>query len=364
MAQAARFLAKVYDKTGVTLKKVIDAGLMLELPRISRDVSKPTSDITLALALPWDDFGYGTEISEFFLVKLYAINDAHPSGILVYQGFITEITGILNRDTNHVQLRVFPLESILNNAFWKSGGTESLADYTITYVTADVDTMFSDAITNIHTLYGTSYFTNDLGNPGASITVNFVEQTHQQALDKAIKFLNATWYWRVKPDGTMQLKQFSDATATHSLVLGKHIDSLEVTKTIMDLENGVRVEYTGPAYVFSSDATSETAYGKRQKKISDTNIQNAGSATALGDGEVARLKDVKIQTKIVLNAQYDLETIFPGDTCRIVNVPDTASQMVSGVFRILRTEYDGMTMTLHLAEIVQNFGVEFARAIE
>lgn len=360
---AARFIAKVYDATGATFKTTIGADSILSLPRISREVSKPSSDVTLSIAMPWDDFGYGTTIREFFLVKLYAINDAHPSGILVFQGFITEIAGKLSRDTNHVELRLFPLESILNNAFWKSGGTQSLADYTITYAAADVDTMFSDAITNINSLYG-SYFTSDLSNPGASITVNFVEQTHQQALDKAIKFLNATWYWRVKPDGTMQLKQYNDVTATHQFVLGRDIESLNVTKSILEIKNGIRVEYTGPAYVFSSDATSQTAYGRRQKKMSDSNIQNAGSATALGDGELARLKDVKTQTQIVINAQYDLETIFPGDTCKIVNVPDTSSQMVSGVFRILRTEYDGTTMTLHLSEIVQNFGVEFARAIE
>lgn len=360
---AARFIAKVYDATGATFKTTIGADSILSLPRISREVSKPSSDVTLSIAMPWDDFGYGTTIREFFLVKLYAINDAHPSGILVFQGFITEINGKLSRDTNHVELRIFPLESILNNAFWKSGGTQSLADHTITYSAADVDTIFSNAITNINTLYG-SYFTTDLGNPGASITVNFVEQTHQQALDKAIRFLNDTWYWRVKPDGTMQLKQFDDSSPTHRFVLGMDVDSLEVTKSIMDMKNGIRVEYTGPAYVFSNDATSETNYGKRQKKVSDTNIQNSASATALGDGELARLKDVKTQVQITINAQYDLESIFPGDTCKIVNVPDTSSQMVEGIFRILRTEYDGMTTTLHLSEIVQNFGVEFARAIE
>lgn len=360
---AARFLAKIYDKTGVTLKKVIDPGAILDVGKIVREVNKPASDLTLSLALPWDDFGYGTEISEFFLVKLYAMNDAHPSGVLVYQGFITEITGKLASMTNHVELRIFPLESVWNNAFWKSGAGQTLGDYTITYAGADVDTMFSDALASVNTLMGTSYFTGDLSNPGVSITVNFVEQTHKQGIDKAIKFLNATWYWLIKADGTVLLKQYSDATATHRFVLGQEIESLEVTKTIMDVKNGVRVEYTGPAYVFSNDGTSETAYGLRQKKINDSNIQNAGSATALGDAEVAKQKDVKIRTKIVVNAQYDLETIFPGDTCTLVNLSSSSSQMVSGVFRILRTEYDGATMTLHLADIVRNFGNEFEKAI-
>lgn len=224
--------------------------------------------------------------------------------------------------------------------------------------------MFAAAITNINTLYGTSYFTGSLGNPGASITVDFVEQTHQQALDKAMTFLDTSWRWRVTPAGVIELAQYADSSATHQFVLGRDIESIEVTRTIMDVKNGVRVVYAGPAYAFSNDAASETAYGKRQKKMGDTNIGNVGSATALGDGEVSKLKDVKIQTMVTVNAQYNLETIFPGDTCRIVNVNDSTSQMVQGIFRILRVEYDGTRATLHLAEIVRNFGVEFARAIE
>ncbi len=362
--RSARFIARVYDKTGATIKKVLGAGSFLDLPKISREVNKPASDVTLTLAFPWDDFGYGTEISEFFLVKIFAINDANPEGVLVYQGFITEITGKLGPDTNHVEIRLFPLESILSNAFWKSGSGQSLADYTVSYGGADVDTIFANAITDINTLYGTSYFTGSLGNPGASIAIDFVEQTHQQAIDKAMTFLDSTWRWRMTPAGVIELAQYADAVATHQFVLGRDIESIDVTRTIMDIKNGVRVVYAGPAYVFSSDATSETAYGKRQKKMGDTNIGNAPSATALGDGEVSKLKDVKIQTMVTVNAQYNLETIFPGDTCRIVNVSDTTGQMVQGVFRILRTEYDGTRMTLHLAEIIRNFGVEFTRAIE
>ena len=97
---STRFIAKIYDKTGATFKGTIPSESMLDLPSITREVSKPSSDITLSLALPWDNFGYGTKINEFFLVKLYAVNENHPSGTLVYQGFITEI----NPSSTHRQI--------------------------------------------------------------------------------------------------------------------------------------------------------------------------------------------------------------------------------------------------------------------
>lgn len=365
MAQTtARFLAKLYDKTGATFKRVLDANILTELPRISREVSKPASEIVLSLALPWDDFDFGTTISDFFLVKLYAINDNHPDGILVYQGFITEIHSILAIGSDHVELRVFPLESLLDFAFWKSGSGQTLGDYTKSYSGADVDTIMGDAITDANTVHGTAYFTSSLGNPGVSITADLVELTHLAGINKALGFLDATWYWRVRADGTFELRQWSDATADHRFTLGQDVDMIDSTRSLIDIKNGIRVEYTGPAYSFYNDATSEGSYAKRQEKQSDTSILNLTSADAFGNGLVAKKKDPKTKTKLTVNAQYDLETIKPGDTCRVLNVSNSNPMLSSAtIYRIIRVEYDGATAQLHLSDIVDNFGVEFGKAI-
>ena len=232
MAQAAKFIAKVYDRTGATYKTTIDADTIISLPRISREVSKAASEVTLALAKPWNDFGFPLLLSEGFLVKLYAVNSAHPTGILVYQGFITQIKTKLSGSP---EITLYPLESILGNAFWKSGGGETIGDYTVVYAAADVDTMFSNAITNANSVHG-SYFTADLDNPAASLTVNFVENTHAQAMQTAIGFLDDTWYWRTRPDGTIQLKQFNEVTPTHTFVLGRDVAELEATRTIVNVK--------------------------------------------------------------------------------------------------------------------------------
>jgi hypothetical protein len=93
--------------------------------------------------------------------------------------------------------------------------------------------------------------------------------------------------------------------------------------------------------------------------LSDSGIQNSGSADSRGNGEVARLKNPFTKTQITVNANYAIETILPGDTVKVTNVPSGASSLLSGqVLRIQRIEYDGALALLHLADIIEIFGNE------
>lgn len=351
--KAARFFAKIYSSTGGSFRRVLGSGVLLSIPRIVREVNKPAGEITLDVALPWDSFGYGSTINLFDLVKVYAVNDANLDGLLVYQGHITEIETHFDATGNGVSLRIFPIDALLGNAFWV--GTA----YTVAYAGADVDTIFSDGIDDANTVHG-SFFTKNLGNPALSVTVNFVQKTHLEALQSAFEFLSATWYWRIRANGHIDLQQYSDVTQTHTLALGKHVDSIQAGKSILNLKNLVRLGWgSGPTYAVYSDGTSQTAYGHRDEALTDSGIQNSGSADAKGNGEIARLKDPRTKTVLTVNANYAIETILPGDTVKIVNVPSGASSFLSGqILRIQRVEYDGSLAVLHLADIVDVFGSE------
>lgn len=355
MVKAARFFAKIYSSSGGSFRRVLDSGILLSVPRIVREVNKPAGEITLDIALPWDNFGYGSTINLFDLVKVYAVNDANPNGLLVYQGHVTEIETNFDATNNGVSLRIFPIDALLSNAFWVGSG------YTVTYASADVDTMFSDGIDDANTVHG-SFFTKNLGNPALSVNVNFVQKTHLESLQSAFEFLSATWYWRVRASGQIDLQQYSDATATHTLALGKHVDSIQAGKSILNLKNLVRLGWgSGPTYAVYSDGTSQAAYGHRDEALTDSGVQNGGSADAKGNGEVARLKDPRTKTVLTVNANYAIETILPGDTVKVLNVPSAASSFLSGqVLRIQRVEYDGSLAILHLSDTVDVFGQEIS----
>jgi hypothetical protein len=60
-----------------------------------------------------------------------------------------------------------------------------------------------------------------------------------------------------------------------------------------------------------------------------------------------------------VNANYAIETILPGDTVKVTNVPSGASSLLSGqILRVQRVEYDGSLAVLHLADVVDIFGTE------
>lgn len=344
---------KVYSSNGSTFRRVLDKGILLSVPRIIREVNKPAGEIALDLALPWDSFGYGSTINLFDLVKVYAVNAANPGGLLVYQGHVIEANAMYDAVNNHVTLRVFPIDALIGNAFWIGTG------YTVSYASADIDTMFSDAIDDLNSVHG-SFFTKNLGNPALSVSVNFVQKTHLDALASAFAFLDATWFWRLRPNGQIDLQQYSDITATHTLALGKHVDSIQTGKSILDVKNLVRLGWgSGPTFSVYSDGTSQSAYGHRDEALSDSGIQNSGSADSKGNGEIARSKNPFTKTQITVNANYAIETILPGDTVKISNITSGASSILSGqVLRIQRVEYDGSLAVLHLADTIDLFGTE------
>lgn len=358
MPTAAKFFAKVYSSSGNTFRCVLNSGILLSVPRIIREVNKPAGEITLDLALPWDNFGYGSTINLFDLVKVYVVNDANPGGLLVYQGHIIEANALYDAMSNHVTLRIFPIDALIGNAFWVGTG------YTVSYASADIDTMFSDAIDDLNTVHG-SFFTKNLGNPALSVSVNFVQKTHLDVLASVFAFLDATWHWRLRPNGQIDLQQYSDVTATHTLALGKHVDSIQTGKSILDVKNLVRLGWgSGPTYAVYSDATSRSTYGHRDEALSDSGIQNSGSADSKGNGELARLKNPFTKTQITVNANYAIETILPGDTVKISNITSGASSILSGqVLRIQRVEYDGSLAILHLADTKDLFGTELTQIL-
>lgn len=360
MPKGARFFAKIFDSTGATARQTLGEADLLELPRVVREVGKPAAEIVLVVAKPWDGFGYGDAggINEFDLVKVYAANESNPAGALVFQGNIAEIRAIYAKDADHVELRVVPIDALLTNAFFKDGSS-----FVYSYAAVDIDAIFADVIAHANAVHG-AFFTTDLDVPGKSMTLDFVRQKHSEVLTKAGLLLDPDWYWRIDAAGLVKLSQYNDATPDHKLTLGKDVDRIELIRSIMDVENGYVLEWGGtPTEAYYEDTTSKTDFGVREATDADTTIGDSGTADAKGDGFIGANKDPRTKTLIVVNATYAIETILPGDTCQVLNVKAGTQQVLSGVFRIVRVEYDGTTATLHLSDVVENFGNEMGKSL-
>ena len=73
-------------------------------------------------------------------------------------------------------------------------------------------------------------------------------------------------------------------------------------------------------------------------------------------------KDPKIMTKLVINSNYDLESIKAGETCQVVGVKKD-STLFNDNMQIMRIDYKEDTATLLLEGITGNFGTEMEKFI-
>jgi hypothetical protein len=363
MASAARFFLKVYDLFGTKYRQTIPADLVLSVPRIIREINKPASDITVSLALPWDQTGYlqphGLHLYD--LVKVYAQNENYPSGTIVYQGFITEIHTIFNEKQNITELRILPLESILNNAIFTGGNGG---------VNEDISVAMWAAIQDCMTENGQSIFTNNLQAAGTvtlSASTNF--QTHLQWINSYASFMTDTWFWRVTELGRVDLLQYHDVTADHMFTIGGNVESIDLTQSILNMKNNTIVTWKNGLSTetdYYPNAPSQGMYGHRDETIQDQSIiYSLPMSVAVGNANTARKCLPRTQATMVINSKFAIETIRPGDTCEVVNNTNTVAQLMPSktVYRICRTEYDGVTCKLTLIDVVSNVGVELNKLV-
>ncbi len=379
---AARFFLKVYDKTGATLRQTIGAEKVISVPTIVRTVSACANDIKIALAFPWDDFGFGASngIDYGDLVKVYAVTSTYPSGYLVYTGFVTEIEAIYDPTTNHIVVRLFPLDMLLNATLGPA------PSYGFSFASNSIKDIWTSLISQINSSAAAAYLTSALDNDALSLTLSYPMSTCLQVITDAFKnlvnrgFAPATtpWYWRIEPNGQVDLHTWNNATADHRFTIGKDVQALDVIASIMNLENQVAIEWTetvqnpGPPpstytvkhYNSYEDATSIAAYGRRAAVYNSSSITSASGSDAAGPQVVNSNKEPTVKTILTVNAQYAIEKILPGDTCVVRNM-STGGELLLGTtpMQIMRVEYDGMVAHLHLNDIINNFGTELLKAI-
>ena len=128
---------------------------------------------------------------------------------------------------------------------------------------------------------------------------------------------------------------FTPATSTyvteHELTMWKHIESLVINEESDELYNDYVLEYSAGTQT-GSDATSITAYGTLTEYINDWQIKNSATATERIDSELSRNKDPKLNIRVVVNDNYDLESLKVGDLISIRNMNyDITSKVIKKI---------------------------------
>ena len=331
---------KVYTEDGTFIETLDDVISDLS---IVKKINGGDGEFIFSLDRKMDDFDEGTSIEFNNRVKVYLKDEFNPLGDkLVANGYIIAYSPFLRGKEEGVEVTCLSAFSKLSNDFYRTGNALAASQLGVELVNQRTDQMMEAILTHYDSTETNSMISTDFANSDSTtdntgslitFTHRFFNMRHLDALREASKFLARNksggywWYWRIDTDGKLYVKNLS-TTADHTFIIGKHVDEISGSKSVEDMVNRVyfwnEKGTIDPDYLklTNDDSTSQSTYDVRASYIADSKITNSAAANLLTASRIADGKDPKVKIKVKLNGTYDLSSIKPGDTCKILNAKE------------------------------------------
>src|SRR5947209_7874575 len=138
MPVTKKFLAKVYDQDGTTLRKTFvyertaDGSSHLKAgPSFHTRINGGQGELVLDVKAPFDDFDEGVSVKLMNIVRLYAVvtDDATKAqtSTLVYTGYVSRYEPYVEQGGEGVRVTCLGLASLLTKSYFKTGGSMTVA---------------------------------------------------------------------------------------------------------------------------------------------------------------------------------------------------------------------------------------------
>ena len=357
------YTAKIYNLAGSIVKTINPRTINNEVS-FSSTINAGQGQCMIDLSLPMDDFGEGTNIKNMNFVRIYEADDENsPEPRLIYTGFISQYVPYFQGSSEGVRLVCLGLATLLQFGYYKSG-----SNFTVSASAIDPAQIMKNVLDHFNSVFpGTPNWIDwDGGNVdtvGTNVTYEFVDQKWGDVLKKAFDLAGSGRWWYIGPNGQLYFKA-KPGTATHRFTLGYDVVSGEIVKNSEQLINKFQLRWnTGYSSTTDfTDATSVSTYGPREKIQNDERITISGTADQRGDQEIADNKDPKAQVRMRINANYDIESIKPGDTCSVFNVKQGSTVFPANML-ITAVRYTPDGVDLDLENTKANFFQSFSDAV-
>lgn len=338
----------------------------------TEEINGGQKELNLDFSYKFDDFP--DYLTPFNFVRVFAVTEIYPKGIIIYSGWISQVVPyVVDRDEG-VEVVCLGLATMLNLSLYKDG-----SNFDVTKTNEDPGDIVEDIITNHQAVYPPTTTTEWIGTNQViedgilirqgenvdlvgSLVDSFVfqKQTWFKAMQKTLELSGEDWFWFIDRGGDVIFKQ-KPTTETHTFTIDKDVQNLSAPRNVENIINDVTVKNKG-ADATSSDATSISLYGKREKYINESSSDN-GAAQKIADQTIAENKDPKIVVEVVVNSVYDIESINAGDSCTIQNYKKDAPILNENML-IVSKAYDKDRVTLSLEQKGLNFGGSLLKFVQ
>lgn len=226
---------------------------------------------------------------------------------LIYQGFIIGIKRVIDQWGMYLDITCIGMQAALNMRMYAvltltktDDPANIIADILDTYNADPVLTPFSYSGTTIP-LYG------------ATISIDFDKDTCWSAIKKVLDTVDRNIRFLAGNEVS-----YKGSYSSHKLDFESEISQIVTDEKSDQLFNDYIVQWSG-GLVYADDVPSQAAYGRREKYVMDTSMKTNWTGDERAAKELADTKDVKLNTYIIVNSNYDIESIHCGDTISIFN---------------------------------------------
>lgn len=342
---------KSFNSSGTFIKNITDA----TFEGFRKVINGGVGDLTLKLARKIDAFNTNSDVSIGNRIDVWIHDeDTGSAGTMVYSGYVEQQNPILDGGQEHVEIICLGITSKLNNDILKTGSqttlytkaTDGLTTTSASQAAAEIaDTLkkvidYFNAANASFPIYYNLTGTSTIQTASQNINYKFEALTYSDVLEKCRLAAPQNWYWYLDSDGQIYFKAPS-STADHTFTLNKDIKSIKASKSADSIKNIVLLySSTPPAYRQYKDDVSIASYGRRVKFMNDANIKDTATMDNIGNAYVNENKNPKsrVELEIIDNNEsdkgYDIESIKPGQTCRIVGI--TVSESIFGENMIIK----------------------------
>jgi len=337
---------KVYDINYVQIGLIADARIKYYKDRINSGLGEFVFDVERTLQ-DWNqsssfDFGLAQ------IIEL-EVNDTDTTEYTrVYSGYISRINFLQSTTKKTVSVTCLGFVSRLGSDIYKNGTTTSITETTeepATIFKNIIDRLRDSADGNIPFL---NYTPSSLQDTNQSVSLKFESDTYLEALNRVLKVSPANWFWKLDQDNIFNFSQKPEV-ADHNFSMG-HIESLQIDYSMENIVNGVLTWDNDTVYRYIANAGSQALYGRRIQKetmpsATGIDAMDKQAQSILGEKANPRssiiivLADNNEFEKFGDLAGYDIESVKPGQTCRIVGIDELAGSFLSKNMLIRNVTY-------------------------
>jgi len=339
------YLIKVYD-IDYTLETVIaDARIKSYKDRINSGLGEFVFDVERTLN-DWTTLG---NLEQGKIIEL-EVNDTDTNGsyVRVYSGYISRINFLQSPTKKSVTVTCLGFVSRLGSDIYKNGVTTSITETTeepATIFKNIIDRLRDSADGNIPFL---NYTPSSLQDTNQSVSLKFESNTYLEALNRVLDLSPANWFWKLDQDNIFNFSQKPEV-ADHNFSMG-HIETLQIDYSMEQVINGVLTWDNDTVYRYVSNLDSQALYGRRIQKetmpsATGIDAMDKQAQSILGEKANPRssivivLADNNEFEKFGNLAGYDIESVKPGQTCRVVGIDELSGSFLSKNMLIRKVTY-------------------------